>query len=493
MLIASLQFLAAEFEERALQPVARLKTTPVAALELLVDLYLDPEIASPRKVSVWYAFWGEASSRQEYYDICGQKDEGFAALVRELIGRLIEETAQPQLDPDGIALGLIGVLEMLWQDFAFRSEEDIDRVSARQRCMTYLRSVFPGRFAPAPGTRDGVPRAGAADAFAGWVYGSPRAASLEREALFRSAWQIAAHTAQISRAGDFVAVDLAAERVLLVRDGDGVLHALRNSCPEMPHTLVAASCGHSVGSFRCRTHGGEFDFEGRCVGGRGPNLTRLGLFTADRLVWVGPPGAEAPRRRQESGGNAPRSGEASDVAAIVTARVIEVAANWKLVIEQWLEAVPAAAAAAVAEAIDWSARPAGADTGFSARRYRALVEDAYDELWVQRFVAPNQLLQWRPGGITVIQAMPASPESSRLRLISVAHGPAGPQARAARYLAARLTPWTRVSTRAVAESAQRGLADFGYRRGTDPAPAVSWFRRYLIALVPALALERAPT
>ena len=71
MLVASLQFLAAEFEEQLLVPVSRLKSRPVAALQLMVDLYLDPEIASPRKVSVWYAFWGEASSRQEYYDICG--------------------------------------------------------------------------------------------------------------------------------------------------------------------------------------------------------------------------------------------------------------------------------------------------------------------------------------------------------------------------------------------------------------------------------------
>ena len=147
MLVASLQFLAAEFEEQLMVPVARLKSRPVAALELLVDLYLDPEIASPRKVSVWYAFWGEASSRQEYYDICGQKDEGFAALVRELIERLIVETSQPQLDADGIALGLIGVLEMLWQDFAFRSEADIDRAAAKRRCMAYLRSIFPGQFA----------------------------------------------------------------------------------------------------------------------------------------------------------------------------------------------------------------------------------------------------------------------------------------------------------------------------------------------------------
>ena len=89
MLVASLEYLATEFAERVLVPVARLKDDPVRALRLLVDLYLDAEIASPRKVSVWYAFWGEASARQEYQDICGKKDEEFAALVRELIERMI--------------------------------------------------------------------------------------------------------------------------------------------------------------------------------------------------------------------------------------------------------------------------------------------------------------------------------------------------------------------------------------------------------------------
>ena len=39
-------------------PVARLQETPVAALEKLVHLYFDPDIASPRKVSVWYSVLG---------------------------------------------------------------------------------------------------------------------------------------------------------------------------------------------------------------------------------------------------------------------------------------------------------------------------------------------------------------------------------------------------------------------------------------------------
>ena len=87
LMMAALEYLANEFDERVVAPLGALQDRPVEALERLIELYLDPDIASPRKVSVWYAFWGEASSRQEYYDICGQKDESFAALVRELLTR----------------------------------------------------------------------------------------------------------------------------------------------------------------------------------------------------------------------------------------------------------------------------------------------------------------------------------------------------------------------------------------------------------------------
>jgi TetR/AcrR family transcriptional repressor of bet genes len=146
MLVASLDFLAAEFEERVMTPVAQLKASPVQALRLLVELYLDADIASPRKVSVWYSFWGEASSRQEYYDICGKKDEDFAVLVRELIERMIDASGAHHLDADGVALGLMGVLEVLWQGFAFQSEANIDRAAAVARSLNYLRSVFPGHF-----------------------------------------------------------------------------------------------------------------------------------------------------------------------------------------------------------------------------------------------------------------------------------------------------------------------------------------------------------
>jgi TetR/AcrR family transcriptional repressor of bet genes len=334
MLVASLQFLSAEFEEQLLVPVARLKSKPVAALELMVDLYLDPEIASPRKVSVWYAFWGEASSRQEYYDICGQKDEGFAALVRELIERMILETSQPQLDPDGIALGLIGVLEMLWQDFAFRTEADIDRAAAKKRAMAYLRSIFPGQFVA---EHNAVEVPGGDRHLAGWVYANPRLFAIEREALFQDSWQFVAHQADIPRPGNFLAVDLGVERALVVRDGMGRLRAFRNSCSEAPHILIAARTGH-VNFIQCTVHWLQFELDGTRRGAGGAaDLAPLDLRMIGDLILV----RSAGRRRMAS--IADPWADFSPPPGLRPLRPhglptdTAIAADWKLVIEQWLE------------------------------------------------------------------------------------------------------------------------------------------------------------
>jgi TetR/AcrR family transcriptional regulator, transcriptional repressor of bet genes len=477
MLVASLQFLSAEFDEQLLVPVARLKSRPVAALELMVDLYLDPEIASPRKVSVWYAFWGEASSRQEYYDICGQKDESFAALVRELIERLIVESCQSQLDPDGIALGLIGVLEMLWQDFAFRTEADIDRAAAKRRAMAFLRSVFPGQFA-VPGDPPGV--AAGDRRLAGWVYANARLFAGERETLFQESWVFAGHQARISARGDFISVDLGSERALLLRDAEGQVRAFRNSCSEAPHILVAERDGR-LGVIQCAVHGLKFDLHGRRSGERGAaDLTPLELRMIGDLILV----RSAERRRLGVDVADPWS----DFSPPAGARPLgwpadtAVAADWKLLIEQWLES------ASGMQPNDAAAQ------GWTARSYRHLLGSAAGMERRPRFLAPNHLIEMRADGFTIRQALPLGPGLSLARQHDFTLCDTDRGARAAAYLASRLTPYTRPSAIAVAESTQKGIVTFGHAAAdaVRPVPALAAFRRQLAALMPMLGLARPP-
>ena len=434
MLIASLAYLAAEFGERVLAPVARLKHQPVQALRLLVDLYLDADIASPRKVSVWYAFWGEATARQEYQDICGQKDEEFAALVRELMQSLIAARGATHLDADGVALGLIGVLEVLWQGFAFESEANIDRAAAVARSLAYLRSLFPGEFGPA-----GAPPPAAASGAAGarlpaWAYADAALLGAEREQLLRPAWQLLGHEAELRAAGDFLSGDLAGERAIVVRDARGRLHALRNTCRRSPHALVTVRRGHLKSAIHCAAHGLTYGFDGRLIEGATPgDLTVLEMTRQGRLILVRAGGAAAARPAE------PAWGACATLLPRAVADV-DVAADWKVIVEQWLE----------------SPQPQ------------------------QHFVAPNQLLDVRQAGASILQVVPTAPGRCRIRRFDFSAG----------RRAARGSRETDAALRAqieLAESIQSGLmgAAPDLPDATPTTPALARFRESIAVLVPA--------
>jgi len=426
---------------------------------------------------VWYSFWGEASSRQEYYDICGQKDESFAVLVRDLVGRLIVETGQPQLDPDGVALGLIGVLEMLWQDFAFQSEENIDRQAAKRRCMAYLRSIFPGRFAasPAHSTDPGSGSEAGAHRLPAWVYDSPRLYSMERESLFQNSWQLMGHEAQIPQAGDYLTVDTAAERALVLRDASGAVRAFRNACGELPHILVAASAGHAGAAIECAFHGLKFGLDGKPMESHGAaDLSALDLLLHGGLIFV--------RSRQRARGAAAPSAWLGvqlppGLRPVGPRFEAAVAADWKLIVEQWLAA---------------NQPPAPGAFGWTAGRYLELTGSAALQARKHQFIWPNQWIEIRPDGVSILQVLPVAAGRSLLRRFDYTLLGAVRAARAVQYLAGRLSPHARRTARVFAESAQQGLAFFGYEAGggVSSAHEVVAFRRRVVECLPAIAFDR---
>jgi len=448
MLLASLAYLAAEFEERVMVPVALLRETPVAALGRLVELYLDPDIASPRKVSVWYSFWGEASSRQEYYDICGRKDEDFAALVRDLIARVVAMTGDDHLDTDGITLGLIGALEVLWQGFAFQSEADIDREAARKQSMGFLRSVFPGQFG---GT--GVGGAGSVVAARGagvadlprhlprWAYSDGVLLTAERERLFRAAWQVVGHAVEVPAVGDFLTGDLGGERALVVRDEKGMLRAFRNACRRRPHALVTARTGHFSGTIPCVPHGLSYGLDGKLLhNGTDGDLTPLEIKEKSGVILVRAAGAA------REGGPALTGWEGFSELVPVGEREFDVAADWKLIVEQWLEGAPAVRG---------------------------------------RYLAPNQLIEvWR-GGAAIIRVLPVGPGRCRLQRLDY-----GVRRRGARPERERLDTWIAQQIE-LAESTQTGLAAAGddFAENGLVSAALAEFRGSIAVLLPHLGAE----
>jgi TetR/AcrR family transcriptional repressor of bet genes len=439
MLVASLRFLAGEFEEQVLVPVSRLKRDPVRALKLLVDLYLDAQIASPRKVSVWYSFWGEASSRKEYYDLCGKKDESFAALVLDLVGSMIEAGGYRSLDPDGVALGLIGVLEVLWQDFAFQDESVIDRSAAHARAMSYLSSVFPAEFGAEgslQGSVEGGPEGSASRARA-------RRAAADVE-VPRANAQLIGHRGFLPVAGSYLALDGIAERVLAVRDDQGKIRVFRNCCPRGTHALAESGLGTFDRIIECPLHSLRFALDGRAQK-NGARLHGLAHREAGGFLCL-----ETGAR--DNGVAARWLGLLGRLDYLAPLPWIEsiIEADWSILVGQWMEA------------------------GESAGGRQA-------------YAYPNQLIELRDDGATISQVLPLQAGRSTLREFPFAHAQETRRLRVLRYLAERRRRDRRRRIRTWAESAQSGMDRFGYRAG--PAASRSSGERLRASLAQLTALE----
>jgi hypothetical protein len=131
--------------------------------------------------------------------------------------------------------------------------------------------------------------------------------------------------------------------------------------------------------------------------------------------------------------------------------------------------------------------------GWSAARYGGLVDCLPHGAWRRQFLAPNQLIETRPDGISVLQALPLAAGRCVVRRLDYSVLPPDDVARATLYLARRLGPYARRSTRLEAESLQSGLIEFGYEypAGQRTPPAVDWFRNFLSTRVPVLR-DRLP-
>ena len=92
----------------------------------------------------------------------------------------------------------------------------------------------------------------------------------ERERLFLRPWVAVDHHSRVATPGRYVRVDAATRSILLSRDADGRLRALRNVCIHAGYPVCEAEEGPSE-RMTCPYHGWEFAADGRLVE---PDLSR---------------------------------------------------------------------------------------------------------------------------------------------------------------------------------------------------------------------------
>ena len=262
-------------------------------------------------------------------------------------------------------------------------------------------------------------------------------AQAEQERIFGRSWQLVARTDDLKRPGDFVPVTIVDEPLVIVRDLDAGLRGFYNVCRHRAGQ-VALTRGNRK-SLQCRYHGWTYGLDGalraapEMDGSEGFDRADFGLVPVRVETW-GPfvfanLDDDAPPLRTVLG-DIPRevvdAGYDVDVMTLVERREYDIACNWKVYVDNYLEGyhIPIAHPELFRE-LDYDAyrvetfryyskqhapvrdlRP-GEELGRD-RRYVRAAEGESDALYYWLF--PNVMFNIYPDNLSMNLVLPLGPE-----------------------------------------------------------------------------------
>jgi 3-phenylpropionate/trans-cinnamate dioxygenase alpha subunit len=97
------------------------------------------------------------------------------------------------------------------------------------------------------------------------IFSDPDIYEAEMELIFGRAWLFMCHESQIPQPGDFFEAPIARDNVLIVRQKDGSIRGLLNTCTHRGNAVCRAEEGN-VRNFMCTYHGWTFDLGGKLIG-----------------------------------------------------------------------------------------------------------------------------------------------------------------------------------------------------------------------------------
>ena len=143
LLDQTLQHLTDEYRSSWRAALAASRPDAYSQLRALIEASFTPKICNRRKISVWFAFWGESRSRPTYMRICGDNDTAFSDQVLTLC-QTLEAESTARLSAQTAALSLEGMIDGLWQNFLL-GPPGFKRAQAINAVYELMDSIYPDR------------------------------------------------------------------------------------------------------------------------------------------------------------------------------------------------------------------------------------------------------------------------------------------------------------------------------------------------------------
>ena len=126
-----------------------------------------------------------------------------------------------------------------------------------------------------------------------WTYFNQELFELESEELFRKHWQIACHSSDIPRKGNYITFDIVGERALIIRVQEDKIRAFHNVCRHRGSRVVDSIEGNCKKVITCPFHGWTYNLDGSLRGAaNSKNFPKLdsekwGLKPLEMEIWNG--------------------------------------------------------------------------------------------------------------------------------------------------------------------------------------------------------------
>jgi phenylpropionate dioxygenase-like ring-hydroxylating dioxygenase large terminal subunit len=378
---------------------------------------------------------------------------------------------------------------------------------------------------PVEGTDAALPRS-----LPAWVYNHPEMTRLEIERILKPSWQIACHVSQIPNSGDYITFELGSDSVIVVREQQGTVRALRNVCRHRGTRLLEGS-GRCAGRITCPYHGWTYRYDGSLLATpardsfpgldlRAHSLAPAHVEVALGFVWVCL-GADAPPPPSQAWAPVMEELAPYRLEELVPTQPVYVEewdADWKIAMDNYLESyhVPIGhpglnrmmtpdyedqrGIPGIARGFSWLRE--APSPRWSERVYQKHVGTVTEphlpepnrRSWRFYSCLPNLGLDIMPEQMDFFQVLPKGPGKTMIRGAAFGRRDERREMRLIRWLGNRINMQVNDEDRFLCERLQRGLADSAYRPG-PLSQLETWmleFHDLLRARIPEARLPEPP-
>ncbi len=142
---ATLDYLAKEHFELWFKAMQNAGPKPEDQLAAIIAVDFHKDICTPKKVAVWYAFWGQVKYRPNYVRIYAHYEEKRFEQISRLCGALIADGKYTHLNADRCARLIDAVVDGLWLNLLVYPKKSANK-ERLEDCMSHLADMFPKHF-----------------------------------------------------------------------------------------------------------------------------------------------------------------------------------------------------------------------------------------------------------------------------------------------------------------------------------------------------------